>query len=117
MTVYQPYINTILKYNNGHIHIQEVSKMAVKQFIGKRYVPVFADPTEWDSSRKYEALTIVTHNGDSYTSAQDVPAGIAITNERYWKHTGSYNAQVEQYRKEVASLRARVDALEKKTQS
>lgn len=88
--------------------------MAVKQFIGNRYVPAFADPTEWDSRRTYEALTVVTYNGDSYTSAQDVPAGTAITNEKYWKHTGSYNAQVEKYRGEVTNLKTRVDNLEKR---
>ena len=39
-----------------------------RQYIGARYVPKFAEPVEWDSTRSYEALTIVTHNNHSYTS-------------------------------------------------
>ena len=29
--------------------------MAERQYIGARYVPVFADPVEWDNVRQYEA--------------------------------------------------------------
>lgn len=61
----------------------------------------FADPIEWDPNRSYEALTVVLHDGNSYTSQQFVPAGIAITDNVYWAETGNYNAQVEQYRQEV----------------
>ena len=75
--------------------------MATNQYIGARYVPVFADPAEWNNTRTYEPLTIVMHNGNSYTSAQYVPKGIDISNEEFWKLTGNYNAQVEQYRKEL----------------
>lgn len=75
--------------------------MSVTQYIGSRYVPVFADPTQWDNTRVYEPLTIVLYGGDSYTSKQFVPAGIAITNTNYWAVTGNYNAQIEQYRNET----------------
>lgn len=78
--------------------------MATAQYIGTRYVPVFADPVEWDSTRQYEPLTIVTHQGASYTSRQYVPAGIEITNESYWVLSADYNAQVEAYRKEVRGI-------------
>lgn len=61
--------------------------MGVTQYIGRRYVPVYADPIEWDSSREYESLTIVTHDGSTYTSKTDVPADTPITNERYWALT------------------------------
>ena len=54
--------------------------MAVTQYVGARYVPLFADPLEWDKTRAYEPLTIVYHNGNSYTSRQYVPVGIEITN-------------------------------------
>lgn len=30
-------------------------------FIGERYIPLFANPVEWDSSRAYEHLTIVMY--------------------------------------------------------
>ena len=82
--------------------------MAVTQYIGARYVPLFAEPLQWDSSKSYEPLTIVYNEGNSYTSRQFVPAGILISNEEYWALTGNYNAQIEQYRTEVARLDERV---------
>lgn len=83
--------------------------MAVTQYIGSRYVPVFADPIEWSNQKEYEPLTIVTHQGNSYTSKQFVPVGIDIANEDFWAITGNYNAQVEQYRREVATWEGRID--------
>lgn len=74
------------------------------QYIGSRYVPLFAEPAEWNSARTYEPLTIVMHEGNSYTSKQYVPIGIEITNEKFWALTGNYNAQVEAYRKEVRTI-------------
>lgn len=76
--------------------------MAVTQYIGSRYVPLFADPVEWSSENTYEPLTIVLHDGNSYTSKQAVPKGIAITNEDFWALTGNYNAQIEIYRRDTA---------------
>lgn len=73
----------------------------VRQYIGARYVPLFADPAEWDNTKTYEPLTIVIHQGNSYTSRQYVPAGIDINNTDFWALTGNYNAQVEAYRKEA----------------
>ena len=71
------------------------------QYIGSRYVPMFADPAEWDSTRTYEPLTIVLNGGNSYTSRQFVPVGVNLTNTDYWLETGNFNAQVEAYRQEV----------------
>lgn len=84
--------------------------MATTQYIGARYVPLFADPIEWDKTRQYEPLTIVTNNGNSYTSRQFVPTGVEITNETFWALTGNYNAQIEQYRKEVIACDGRITA-------
>ena len=75
--------------------------MATNQYTGARYVPVFAEPAEWNNTRTYEPLTIVLHEGNSFTSKQFVPEGIDITNEKFWGETGNYNAQIEAYRKEV----------------
>lgn len=80
------------------------------QYIGSRYVPVFADPAEWNSTRTYEPLTIVLHDGNSYTSKQFVPVGIDITNDDYWAETGNYNAQIEQYRQEVLAYNDKIDS-------
>lgn len=86
--------------------------MSVREYIGARYVPVFADPLAWDSTKTYEPLTVVSYQGNSFTSRQAVPAGIDITNETYWAQTGNYNAQIEQYRQEVQAFDGRIDALE-----
>lgn len=75
--------------------------MAVTQYIGSRYVPIFADPAEWSSAKEYEPLTIVMHEGNSFTSKQFVPVGIGIDNTDFWAETGNYNAQVEAYRNDV----------------
>lgn len=81
--------------------------MATTQYVGARYVPVFGrlgeQSIDWDNSKPYEPLTIVLHEGNSYTSRQFVPVGIDILNEDFWAETGNYNAQVEQYRQEVVS--------------
>ena len=83
--------------------------MAVTQYIGSRYVPLFADPIEWSASNTYEPLTIVIHEGNSYTSKQAVPKDIDISNESFWALTGNYNAQVELYRRETALAKATAD--------
>ena len=82
--------------------------MSVREYIGARYVPLFADPIDWDSTKTYEPLTIVYNQGNSYTSRQYVPAGIDISNDTYWARTGNYNAQIEQYRSEVATFDGRI---------
>lgn len=75
------------------------------QYIGARYVPIFGRKgeatIEWDNTAPYEPLTIVLHQGNSYTSRQYVPTGVDILNEDFWANTGNYNAQVEQYRQEA----------------
>ena len=86
--------------------------MAVTQYIGARYVPLFADPMQWDSTRTYEPLTVVYNGGNSYTSRQYVPAGIQIDDDSYWALTGNYNAQIEQYRAEVKQYDGRITAVE-----
>ena len=83
--------------------------MAVTQYIGARYVPNFASPIEWNNTRTYDPLTIVTHQGSSYTSRQFVPQGVDIANDTFWALTGNYNAQIEQYRQEVSDIRENVN--------
>lgn len=71
-------------------------------YVGMRYVPIFDG--EWDRTKTYEPLVIVSNQGNSYTSRTFVPTGIDITNETYWALTGNYNAQVEYYRQETARV-------------
>ena len=78
-------------------------------YVGARYVPIFDG--EWDKNKSYEPLTIVSNEGNSYTSRTFVPTGVSITNETYWALTGNYNAQVEYYRRETAEVKSDLDEL------
>lgn len=82
----------------------------VRQYVGARYVPLLADPLEWSDTIGYEPLTVVLHEGNSYTSRQSVPVGIDIGNATYWAESGNYNAQVEAYRREVLAYDGRITA-------
>lgn len=73
-----------------------------RQYVGARYVPKVMG--EWNKALQYEALSIVTYSGNSFTSKVHVPANIDISNKNYWVNTGNYNAQVEAYRQETAQL-------------
>ena len=80
----------------------EINLSGQNVYVGHRYVPKISG--EWDDSKSYEALSIVSYQGASYTSRQPVPVGVEITNEDFWVVTGNYNAQVEQYRNDVRNL-------------
>lgn len=88
---------------------------ANRQYIGARYVPkFFQNPNgtaEWVGNVPYEALTIVTYLGNSYTSKITVPSGIGSPNNNptYWALTGNYNAQVEEYRHKVIEIEQETD--------
>ena len=76
-------------------------------YVGHRYVPKLMG--EWDKSKTYESLSIVQYQGNSFTSRQNVPIGVEITNEEFWASTGNYNAQVENYRREVQAFDDRIN--------
>lgn len=73
-----------------------------RQYVGARYVPKVMG--EWNKALQYEALSIVTYAGNSFTSKVPVPANIDISNKSYWVNTGNYNAQVEAYRQQTSQL-------------
>lgn len=75
-----------------------------RQYVGARYVPKIMG--EWNKALQYEALSVVTHLGNSFTSRVPVPANIDITNTDYWVNTGNYNSQVEAYRQETAQVKS-----------
>lgn len=75
-----------------------------RQYVGARYVPKVMG--EWNKALQYEALSIVTYAGNSFTSKIPVPANIDISNGTYWVNTGNYNAQVEAYRHETAQVKS-----------
>ena len=92
--------------------------MAVRQYIGARYVPKFFEgvggSSDWVSGIPYEPLTIVTYLGTSFTSKKAVPATVGAPNENpdYWVVTGNYNAQVEEYRQMVEGYRQEVEGFD-----
>ena len=87
-----------------------VIRPGTSQYIGARYVPMFADPVQWDNERAYEPLTIVVHNGDCYTSKCYVPVGADISNGLYWVKSQDYNYQFDQLKQVVADLSKQVTA-------
>lgn len=96
--------------------------MANIQYIGARYVPKFYEGSNgdnWDSGVSYEPLTVVQYLNESYTSKKPVPntIGNPAQNPNYWAHTGAYNAQVEQYRREVANMQELIGNEELETEA
>lgn len=77
-------------FNNGAPITTQVG--AYNTYVGARYVPIFCG--EWDVNNTYEPLSIVTNEGNSYTSRGYVPKGIPITNGTYWALTGNFNGQL-----------------------
>ena len=76
--------------------------MTTNKYRGRRYVPLIEDDRNpWSKENVYEALTVVSYEGNSYTSRKDVPSGIDINNKDFWACTGNYNAQIELYRRET----------------
>lgn len=89
--------------NNGAPITTQVG--AYNTYVGARYVPKFANPAQWNPNVAYEPLTIVINQGNSYTSAQFVPAGVPLQDDGpYWFITGNFNSQVESYRQEVQAV-------------
>ena len=79
----------------------------INKYVGARYIPLVVG--EWDNTRTYEPLMIVSHSGASYTSKSFVPVGVDINNSDYWLCSGNYNAQVELYRQEVVQVKNEID--------
>lgn len=82
-----------------------------RQYVGARYVPKIMG--EWNKALQYEALSVVTYAGNSFTSKIPVPTNIEIDNTNYWVNTGNYNAQVENYRTETALVTEKITKAEK----
>lgn len=87
--------------------------MAIRQYIGARYVLKIYENSqnplsaEWEANTSYEPLVMVNYNNSSYISRKEVPANIGnpVDNPTYWALSGLYNGQ-------IASLQNRVGALE-----
>lgn len=87
----------------------ETDYTGVREYVGARYVPVFADPVEWSTDRAYEPLTMVQDStGNTWVSKQAVPTGIQLDNEQYWVLFSVFSQQVEAYRRQVLTLQNQV---------
>lgn len=53
-------------------------------YIGMRYVPIYGG--EWDETKVYENLVMVSYENNIYLSHKPVPAGINPTSPDYWVH-------------------------------
>lgn len=90
----------------------------IRQYIGARYVPKFYEnslgTSAWEAGVIYEPLTIVTWNGNSYTSKKVVPAEIGdpSSNPSYWVATGIFNQQLADLGDRVTAVENDLDALE-----
>lgn len=84
-----------------------MNELINRQYVGARYVPKVMG--EWNKALQYEALSIVTYMGNSFTSKIPVPVNIDITNENYWVNTGNYNAQITEYEKNVREYKSDTD--------
>lgn len=73
----------------------------MSKFIGRRIVPTHGGV--WEQNKEYEELTIVLNedSGNSYISRIPVPAGTAITDEKYWMLYSIYSAQIAEAVKEM----------------
>lgn len=97
--------------------------MAIRQYIGARYVPKFYvnsvdGSTQWEANVVYEPLIFVTlTNGHMYISKKQVPAtiGSPAENITYWLDIGSYNGFVEHLQDEIDGLDSEMQALTTKT--
>lgn len=90
--------------------------MPYAQYIGARYVPKFYENPDdgsnnWKSGQEYEPLTIVTYQGNSYTSKKPVTQNVGnpADNPAYWAETGNYNASITALQNAVSALSGVVD--------
>lgn len=92
--------------------------MATRQYIGARYVPKFYEnslgTSEWQAGVMYESLTIVTYNGNSYTSKKAVPANVGnpSANPFYWVATGMFNEQLSELTNKVNELESKTEGID-----
>ena len=67
--------------------------MAVRQYIGARYVPKFLGT--YDATTQYEALSVVDNGlGTSYISKKPVPIGTPLTDNEYWAVYGASSGAI-----------------------
>lgn len=92
--------------------------MAVRQYIGARYVTKVYENSqtpgsaEWESGVEYEPLTLVTYLNSSYLSKKTVPVtvGNPAENTAYWVRTGYYNGQIASLQEQINDLNLQLES-------
>lgn len=86
--------------------------MAVRQYVGARYVLKIyensQDPqsTEWEAGVNYEPLIMVSYQNSSYISRKDVPSSVGnpVDNPSYWALTGLYSGQIANLQYQITEI-------------
>ena len=77
--------------------------MAIRQYIGARYVPRFVGT--YDPTQIYDALDVVDNgSGTSYIARKTVPAGTPLTDNSFWFIYGASSGAIIQLQTDVAAL-------------
>ena len=77
--------------------------MAIRQYIGARYVPRFMGT--YDNTQEYEALDVVDNgSGTSYIARKIVPVGTPLTDTEYWFVYGASSGAIIQLQNDVIQL-------------
>ena len=85
-------------------------------YIGAKYLTTFASPILWDINTNYEPFTIVQDEQEnSYISKGYVPAGIELTDAKYWALIYQFNTQIKNISDRVTIVEGDITALESKT--
>ena len=80
----------------------------MSKYIGKRIVPKHCG--EWKKETAYEMLSIVLdkNNGDSYISRCEVPAGVELSDARYWALCSDFSQQIQDMSDQLSETESRM---------
>ena len=85
--------------------------MAMRQYIGARYVPRFLGA--YDNTQQYEALDVVDNgSGTSYIARKTVPANTPLTNTEYWFIYGASSGAILALQDRMDQAENDIDAAE-----
>lgn len=84
--------------------------MAIRQYIGARYVPRFRD--SFDPTQEYETLDVVDNGGGtSYIARKPVPVGTPLNNSEYWALYGSTSGAVIALQNQVNGMQTQMNGM------
>ena len=87
--------------------------MAIRQYIGARYVPRFLG--NYSITTIYDALDVVDDGlGTSYIAKKTVPAGTPLTDREFWALYGSSSGAIINLQNQIDTLDGEVDVIKNK---